>query len=62
MENKKFKKIEIYEHLHRLIGKKCWDSDVQMRILASRLLAKMFDDHKEEIEQIIKEIKMRKEN
>ena len=57
-----FRKVEIDETLHKQIRKKCWENDVKIKDLTSALISKMFKDHPEEIEKIIKEIKMKRES
>jgi len=58
--NSKFKAIQIYRQLHNKIGVMAKFNEVRMKILVSEIIARMFESHKDEIEEIIKEIKIRK--
>ena len=62
MDNKIFKKVEVYKELHQQIGMVCWKNDIQIRVLTSKMLETMLTKHKEEVEQIIKEIKIKRGN
>lgn len=58
--NTKFKPVQIYKELHNKIGVLAKLNDVTMKVLTSKIIDRMFEMHKDEIDQIIKEIRIRK--
>jgi len=60
MANEKYKAVQIQKKLHSKIDVLAAINDVTMKVLASRIIAIMFEKHEDEINQIVKDIKIRK--
>ena len=60
MNNNKYKAIQVQKELHNKIAVQAKFNEIKMKVLASKLLACMFDRHNDEVKQIIKELKVKK--
>ena len=60
MTNNKFKPVQIRKKIHNKIAVLATMNDITMKMLTSKMLEFMFEKYKDEIEQIIKEIKIKK--
>jgi len=60
MVNTNFRTVQIYNELHNKISVMASFNEVTMKILASEIIARMLESHKDEIDEIIKEIKITK--
>ena len=58
--NNEFKAIQVEKELHRKIAVQAKFNEIKMKTLTSKLLAHMFDQHADEVKEIIKEIKVKK--
>jgi len=54
-----YRAIQVFEHVHTKIGGMAKLNNVLMKTLASKMLEHMLNEHQNQIEQIIKEIKIR---
>lgn len=60
MTNNKIKTVYIYKELHNKISVMASLNEITMKVLTSKIIARMFENHPDEIKEIIKEIKMKK--
>jgi len=60
MENRRYKAVQIYKQVHAKLASIAKLHDVRIKVFASELLLKMLTEHKDEVETIMKEIKMLK--
>jgi len=58
-EMSEFKPIQIYKKLHSEMKLLAVSNEILLKILVSEIVARMFESHKEEIKEIIKEIKIK---
>lgn len=52
--------LQVGREVHKEIANRCRWHEIKMKDLATAMLHKMFTDHKDEIEEIIKDLKMKK--
>lgn len=55
-----FKPAQIYKELHGKIKSLAVFNEIPMKVLASKIVACMFDKHKNEIDEIVKELNIKK--
>jgi len=62
MANKRCKAVQIYSEIQTKLGGMAKMNEITMKVLVSEILAKMLTEHKNEVEEIIKEIKILKKD